>query len=64
MRAFQARALEFWHDETSGVPEAERGTTGYFFKRLELRDDTKPEGDEDADDGDGANAPEPIAAAA
>ena len=30
------------------VRRGERGTTGYFFKRLELRDDTKPEGDEDA----------------
>jgi antirestriction protein ArdC len=30
------------------VRKGERGTTGYFFKRLELRDDTKPEGDEDA----------------
>jgi antirestriction protein ArdC len=30
------------------VHKGERGTTGYFFKRLELRDDTKPEGDEDA----------------
>ena len=29
------------------VRKGERGTTGYFFKRLELRDDTKPEGDED-----------------
>jgi antirestriction protein ArdC len=25
-----------------------RGTTGYFFKRLELRDDTKPDDDDDA----------------
>jgi antirestriction protein ArdC len=30
------------------VRRGERGTTGYFFKRLELRDDTKPEGDDDA----------------
>jgi antirestriction protein ArdC len=30
------------------VRKSERGTTGYFFKRLELRDDSKPEGDEDA----------------
>jgi antirestriction protein ArdC len=30
------------------VRRGERGTTGYFFKRLELRDDTKPEDDEDA----------------
>src|SRR6202789_741592 len=30
------------------VRKGERGTTGYFFKRLELRDDTKPEDDEDA----------------
>jgi antirestriction protein ArdC len=30
------------------VRKGERGTTGYFFKRLELRDDTKPEGEEDA----------------
>ena len=30
------------------VRKGERGTTGYFFKRLELRDDTKPEGDDDA----------------
>jgi antirestriction protein ArdC len=30
------------------VRRGERGTTGYFFKRLELRDDSKPEGDEDA----------------
>jgi len=30
------------------VCKGERGTTGYFFKRLELRDDTKPEGDDDA----------------
>ena len=30
------------------VRKGERGTTGYFFKRLELRDDTKPDGDEDA----------------
>jgi antirestriction protein ArdC len=30
------------------VRKGERGTTGYFFKRLELRDDTKSEGDEDA----------------
>jgi antirestriction protein ArdC len=30
------------------VRKGERGTTGFFFKRLELRDDTKAEGDEDA----------------
>ena len=30
------------------VRKGERGTTGYFFKRLELRDDTKPDDDEDA----------------
>ncbi|HME21502.1 MAG TPA: zincin-like metallopeptidase domain-containing protein [Acetobacteraceae bacterium] len=30
------------------VRKGERGTTGYFFKRLELRDDTKPVDDEDA----------------
>jgi antirestriction protein ArdC len=30
------------------VRKGERGTTGYFFKRLEVRDDSKPEGDEDA----------------
>lgn len=30
------------------VRKGERGTTGYFFKRLELRDDTKPGDDEDA----------------
>jgi len=30
------------------VRKGERGTTGYFFKRLELHDDTKPEGDEDS----------------
>jgi antirestriction protein ArdC len=30
------------------VRRGERGTTGYFFKRLELRDDSRPEGDEDA----------------
>jgi antirestriction protein ArdC len=30
------------------VRKGERGTTGYFFKRLELRDDSKPEDDEDA----------------
>jgi antirestriction protein ArdC len=30
------------------VRRGERGTTGYFFKRLELRDDSKPEDDEDA----------------
>jgi antirestriction protein ArdC len=29
------------------VRRGERGTTGYFFKRLELRDDSRPEGDED-----------------
>jgi antirestriction protein ArdC len=30
------------------VRKGERGTTGYFFKRLELRDTSKPDGDEDA----------------
>src|SRR6202034_2346378 len=30
------------------VRSGEHGTTGYFFKRLELRDDTKPDDDEDA----------------
>jgi antirestriction protein ArdC len=30
------------------VRKGERGTTGYFFKRLEVRDDTKPDNDEDA----------------
>jgi antirestriction protein ArdC len=30
------------------VRQSERGTTGFFFKRLELRDDTKPDDDEDA----------------
>lgn len=30
------------------VRRGERGTTGYFFKRLELRDDAKPGDDEDA----------------
>ena len=30
------------------VRKGERGTTGYFFKRLELRDDSRPEDDEDA----------------
>src|SRR5471032_300394 len=30
------------------VRRSERGTTWYFFKRLELRDDTKPDDDEDA----------------
>jgi antirestriction protein ArdC len=30
------------------VRKGEHGTTGYFFKRLELRDDSRPEGDEDA----------------
>ena len=30
------------------VRKGEHGTTGYFFKRLELRGDAKPEGDEDA----------------
>lgn len=30
------------------VRRGERGTTGYFFKRLELRDDSRPEDDEDA----------------
>jgi len=29
------------------VRRGARGTTGYFFKRLELRDDSKPEDDED-----------------
>ena len=30
------------------VRAGERGTTGFFFKRLVLRDDSRPEGDEDA----------------
>jgi len=30
------------------VRKGEHGTTGYFFKRLELRDDTKADDDEDA----------------
>jgi antirestriction protein ArdC len=30
------------------VRKGERGTIGYFFKRLELRDDTKPQDGEDA----------------
>ena len=30
------------------VRKGERGTTGYFFKRLELRDDAKPDESEDA----------------
>ncbi len=30
------------------VRKGERGTTGYFFKRLEVRDDKRPEDDEDA----------------
>jgi antirestriction protein ArdC len=30
------------------VRKGERGTTGYFFKRLDLRDDTKSDDDEDA----------------
>ncbi len=30
------------------VRKGARGTTGYFFKRLELRDDTRPDDDEDA----------------
>jgi antirestriction protein ArdC len=30
------------------VRKGERGTTGFFFKRLELRDDTRPVDDEDA----------------
>ena len=30
------------------VRKGERGTTGYFFKRLELRDDAKPDDSEDA----------------
>jgi antirestriction protein ArdC len=30
------------------VRKGERGTTGFFFKRLELRDDTKPDDDEDS----------------
>jgi len=30
------------------VRRGERGTTGYFFKRLELRDDSRPEDDEEA----------------
>jgi antirestriction protein ArdC len=30
------------------VRKGERGTTGYFFKKLELRDDSKPDDSEDA----------------
>jgi antirestriction protein ArdC len=30
------------------VRKGERGTTGFFFRRLEIRDDTKPDGDEDS----------------
>lgn len=30
------------------VRNGEHGTAGYFFKRLEVRDDSRPEGDEDA----------------
>ena len=30
------------------VRKGERGTTGYFFKRLEVRDDKRPDDDEDA----------------
>ena len=30
------------------VRRGERGTTGFFFKRLELRDDSRPEDDEEA----------------
>jgi antirestriction protein ArdC len=30
------------------VRKGERGTTGFFFRRLEIRDDTKPEDDEDS----------------
>src|ERR1700749_3140789 len=30
------------------VRRGERGTTGYFFKRLELRDDSRPEDEEEA----------------
>src|SRR3954447_12599340 len=30
------------------VRKGERGTIGFFFKRLELRDDTKPDDDEDS----------------
>ena len=30
------------------VRRCERGTTGFFFKRLELRDDSRPEDDEEA----------------
>src|ERR1700733_5062113 len=28
--------------------QGERGTTGFFFRRLEIRDDTKPDDDEDS----------------
>jgi len=36
-------------DQGWQVRKGERGTTGYFFfKRLELRDDTRPNDDEDA----------------
>jgi antirestriction protein ArdC len=30
------------------VRKGERGTTGFFFRRLEIRDDTKPDDDEDS----------------
>ena len=35
-------------DQGWQVRKGERGTTGYFFKRLELRDASRPEGDADA----------------
>jgi len=35
-------------DQGWQVRRGEHGTTGYFFKRLELRDDSRPEDDEDA----------------
>jgi hypothetical protein len=31
VRGFQARAIEFWHDETSGTPEGERGFAARLF---------------------------------
>jgi antirestriction protein ArdC len=35
------------------VRKGERGTTGFFFKRLEVRDGSKPDGDTGAGDADG-----------
>ena len=44
------RWATYQHAEDRGwqVRKGERGTTGYFFKRLEIRDGSRPEGDEDA----------------